>query len=262
MKGRDFDDRDTATSPKVAIVDQEFARKYFGGDAIGKTFQLDNYATEARPEYEIVGVVKNSKYYDLRDADHAIGYFPQMQDPHPNQFMDVMIRSTAPLSSLTGAVKQAFAEINPMISIDFHVFQTQIRDGLLRERLMATLSGFFGLLAGILATIGLYGVISYMVARRTSEIGIRMALGATPGRVLALVMREAALLLAIGLTAGAVLTALAARTTQSLLFGLKPYDPVTLGAAVAALALVAAAASLVPARRAAGLEPMQALREE
>ncbi len=149
-----------------------------------------------------------------------------------------------------------------MISIDFHVFQTQIRDGLLRERLMATLSGFFGILAGLLATIGLYGVISYMVARRTSEIGIRMALGATPSNVLGLIMREAALLLAIGLSVGAVLTTLAASTTKALLFGLKPYDPVTLAIAIAALAMVAAAASLVPARRASALEPIRALREE
>ena len=262
IAGRDFDERDTATSPPVAIVDEEFARKYFGGDAIGKTFQLDNYAGEARPVYQIVGVVKNTKYRDLREEDHQIGYFPQMQDPHPDQFADVVIRSTAPFESLTGSVKRAFDDINPMISIDFHVFETQVKDGLLRERLMATLSGFFGILAGILATVGLYGVISYMVARRTSEIGIRMALGATPGRVLALVMREAALLLAVGLTIGAAVTAVAARTTKSLLFGLKPYDPVTLAVAIAALALVAAAASLVPARRAAVLEPMQALREE
>jgi len=262
IAGRDFDERDTATSPPVAIVDQEFAKKYFGGDAIGKTFQLDNYAGEARPMFQIVGVVKNSKYQDLREADHQIAYFAQMQNAHPDQFTDVMIRSTTPFSSLTGSVKQAFTDINPMIAIDFHVFQTQIMDGLLRERLMATLSGFFGILAGILATVGLYGVISYMVARRTSEIGIRMALGATPANVLTLVMREAAILLAVGLTIGVVLTAVAARTTKALLFGLKPYDPVTLALAIGALALVAVAASLVPARRASALEPMQALREE
>lgn len=262
IAGRDFNDGDTATAPPAAIVDEEFAKKYFNGDAIGKTFQLDNYAGEARPLFQIVGVVRNSKYYDLREADHQIAYFPETQDPHPDQFTEVMIRSTASFAALTGAVKRAFDEINPMISIDFHVFETQIRDGLLRERLMATLSGFFGILAGLLATIGLYGVISYMVARRTSEIGIRMALGATPRNVLAMIMREAALLLAIGLSVGAVLTAAAARTTKALLFGLKPYDPATLAAAMVALALVAAAASLVPARRAAVLEPMRALREE
>lgn len=119
-----------------------------------------------------------------------------------------------------------------------------------------------GAIASWLAIIGIFGLVAFTGAQRTREIGIRMALGATPVRVLVLVMREAALLLAIGLTVGTVLTAIAARTTQSLLFGLKPYDPVTLAIAIGALALVAAAASLIPARRASALEPMQALREE
>ncbi len=160
IAGRDFNDGDTATSPKVAIVDESFAKRYLGGDAIGKTFHLDSFQGEDDPEYQIVGVVKDSKYYDLREDSQPIGYFPEMQDPHPGQGTEVMIRSTAPFAALTGALKHRFEEINPMISIDFHVFQTQIRDGLLRERLMATLSGFFGILAGLLATIGLYGVIS------------------------------------------------------------------------------------------------------
>lgn len=127
---------------------------------------------------------------------------------------------------------------------------------------MATLSSFFGLLAGVLATIGLYGVISYMVARRRSEIGIRMALGADRGQVVKMILREAGLLLAVGLVAGAALAAVSARTAEAMLFGLKPNDPLTMLMAVAGLAVVALAASYLPARRAASLDPMAALREE
>jgi putative ABC transport system permease protein len=150
----------------------------------------------------------------------------------------------------------------PEAILDFRTLQTQIRDSLLRERLMATLSGFFGFLAVVLATIGLYGVISYTVARRTNEIGIRVALGAQRGHVIRMIMREAGLMLAIGIAVGGVLALLAARTAASLLYGLKPHDPVTLTIAVVALSAVAAAASFLPAHRAAGLDPMVALREE
>ena len=173
-----------------------------------------------------------------------------------------MIRSQASLESLTAEVKRSFAELNPEISFQFSVLKQNIRDSLLRERLMATLSGFFGILAAVLAAIGIYGVIAYMVARRTNEIGIRMALGATPGDVLAMIMREAGALLLVGAVVGAVLTALGARTAKALLFGLKPYDPRILLLAIAALVAVAILASYWPAHRAARLEPMKALREE
>jgi ABC-type antimicrobial peptide transport system permease subunit len=153
-------------------------------------------------------------------------------------------------------------EENPEISLQFRVFGAMLQDSLLRERLMATLSGFFGFLAVVLATIGLYGVMSYMVARRRSEIGIRMALGADRGDVLGLVLREAGMLLAVGLVIGTGLAIAVGRTTSSLLFGLKPTDPVTIGLSVGLLAVVAIMASFLPAMRAAQLEPMLALREE
>jgi putative ABC transport system permease protein len=140
--------------------------------------------------------------------------------------------------------------------------ETQVRDSLLRERLMATLSGLFGALAGLIATIGLYGVMSYMVARRRNEIGIRMALGAGRADVVRMIMREAILLLGAGLVVGTVLAIAAARTAATLLFGLQPWDPSTLAMAAVALAAVATLASGLPALRASRLEPTAALREE
>jgi putative ABC transport system permease protein len=163
---------------------------------------------------------------------------------------------------LTAAVRRTLLEENPEISLQFRVFSSMLQESLLRERLMATLSGFFGFLAMVLATVGLYGVISYMVARRRGEIGIRMALGANRGNVLGLVLREAGMLLAVGLLIGTGLAIAAARTTSSMLFGLKPTDPLTIGLSVGLLAVVAMAASFLPAMRAARLEPMLALREE
>ena len=152
--------------------------------------------------------------------------------------------------------------MNPAIVVEFHVFETSLREGLLRERLMATLSGYFGFLAAVLAMVGLYGVISYMVVRRRNEIGVRMAMGATRRDIVAMILREAGALLGAGLAIGVVLSVAAAHSARSLLFGLRPGDPVTLAIAVAGLSAVAAAASLLPARRAAGLDPMAALREE
>ena len=184
------------------------------------------------------------------------------QDKEPGLGTNLLVRSTVPLGSLMPALRKAILQQNGGISFEFQVFQTQLRDSLLRERLMATLSGFFGFLAAALATIGLYGVISYMVARRRSEIGIRVALGANRSEVVKLVIREAALLLAVGLVIGAALSAGTAQTASSLLYGLKATDPVTMALAIIALACVALAASFVPALRAARVEPMVALREE
>ncbi|MBV8820742.1 MAG: FtsX-like permease family protein, partial [Acidobacteriaceae bacterium] len=165
-------------------------------------------------------------------------------------------------TGLMNGIKAAVAEVSPSIGIEFRSFSKQIEDSLLRERLMATLSGAFGLLAALLATIGLYGVIAYMVARRRNEIGVRMALGAGRANVIGLVMREAGTLLVAGVVVGVLLALWAGRTAATLLYGLKPWDPVTILAAVALLSMVALAASYLPAHRAAALEPMTALREE
>jgi putative ABC transport system permease protein len=260
--GRDFGEQDQPNSPKVAVVNEMFAAKYFGGNALGKTFHLSTFTGEPDPEYQIVGVVKNAKYSDLHDDFLPGGFFPTRQDRDPGQGVTVMIRSRASFDSLTSEVKRSFAELNPAISLGFASFQQNIRDGLLKEKLMATLSGFFGALAAILAAVGVYGVIAYMVARRTNEIGIRMALGATPGNVLSMILREAGLLVLIGAGVGLGLAVLGGETAKALLYGLKPHDPRMLSLAVLALGAVAIMASYWPAHRAARLEPMKALREQ
>ncbi len=263
LSGRDFDERDVPGSPKVAIVTQAFARKLMKGEnPVGRTFVIDEYIGEARPTYTIIGLVKDTKYYELREDFEPIIFVATAQDDHPRQDAQFLIRARVPISGLLSAIKQTVGDANPAISLSFHVLGTDIKDSLLRERLMATLSGFFGVLAAVLATVGLYGVISYTVARRTNEIGVRMALGAQRNHIIGMVMFEAGLLLVIGLVLGTGIALAATKAAGSLLFGLKPRDPVTLVAAVIALAVVAALASFLPAFRASRLDPMVALRDE
>jgi predicted permease len=263
VAGRDFDDRDTTSAPEVAIVNQEFSRKFLGGaNPIGISFRVLVGPGELQHVYQVVGLVKNSKYQSLREDFKPQVFVAESQNKTPGLGVHFMLRSTLPLGSLMAAVKKTVLDENSQISLQFQVFTTQVQESLLRERLMATLSGFFGFLAVALATVGLYGVISYMVERRRNEIGIRIALGANRANVLTLVLREAGVLLVAGLGIGIALTLAAGRAAVSLLFGLQPNDPVTIGASVAGLAVVAVAASLWPAMRAARVEPMVALREE
>ena len=173
-----------------------------------------------------------------------------------------MIRARAALPALTRSVGRTMARINPNMSYSFHGFDEWIGESLVREKLMATLSSLFGALALLLTIVGLYGVISYTVARRTNEIGVRIALGAARSSVVALILREAAVVLAAGLGAGAMLALVVGRAAGALLFGLESYDPITFLIAAAALAFVVAAASGLPAWRASNVNPMVALREE
>ena len=263
LAGRDFDDRDTPGAEKVVIVTQLFTQKYFAGqNPIGQAFQIDEAPGQPQPLCRIIGVVKDTKYTDLREEFTPLAFFTSSQAEKPDPFLQVVLRSNAPLTSITPAVTAVLGQVNSSIVVQFQTLPTLVRDSLLRERLMATLSGFFGALAALIATIGLYGVMSYMVARRRNEIGIRIALGADRRDVVRMVMREAGLLLAGGVVVGTALAIAAARTAATLLFGLRPGDPTTLAMAAMGLGTVAMLASYLPALRAARLEPTEALREE
>jgi predicted permease len=259
LAGRDFNQIDTPQSPQVAIVNQAFARKFAGSaNPLGMVLR----DRERDRTYRVVGLVGDSKYYYLREEPVPIVFVSFSQENGPEEHSTLMIRSDEPLLPLISSIKRAARDINPAMVLTFSVLKTQIREGLLRERLMATLSGFFGVLATILAMVGLYGVVSYMVARRRNEIGVRMALGANRNNILLMVLREAAILLGIGLVIGTGLSLAAGTAAASMLYGLKPRDPLTLGAAIAGMASVALLASLLPAHRAATMHPMEALREE
>lgn len=263
LAGRDFDSRERIGAESSAIVTELFARKFFAGqDPIGKAFQIDEPPDRPRTLNRIIGVVKDTKYTDLREEFTPLAFFAAAQEKKPDPFLQVVMRSSAPLATITSEVISAVGQANGNIIVQFQTLPSMVRDSLLRERLMATLSGFFGALAALLATIGLYGVMSYTVARRRNEIGIRMALGAARSDVVRMVMREAGLLLIAGVLVGTALAVAAARTAATLLFGLHPGDPATLAMAAGGLGLVAMLASYLPALRASRLQPTEALREE
>jgi putative ABC transport system permease protein len=263
VAGRNFDRRDTPDSPHVAIVSESFAKRYFPDtQAIGQAFQFEGEPGEPRPVFEIVGVVADTKYSDLREPFLPLVYEAARQEKEPGSEVRVVVRASTALPGVSAAVTRAVGELNPVIAIQYHTVRELVDDSLLRERLMATLSGFFGGLAVLIATIGLYGVMSYMVERRRVEIGIRMALGADRSSVMRLIVREAGILLAAGIAIGTLAAMFAARTAVAFLYGLTPHDPLTIATAAGALAIVAFGASWIPARRASRLAPTLALREE
>jgi len=264
LAGREFSERDTVTAPYVAIVNESFARQLLNGaNPVGRRFWMEARPTAPETLYEIVGQVKDTKYQRLKDATGPLIFLSIAQEQRFLPFFgQLMIRSDLPQSEVTSAVKRVLNEVNPAITVSFQDFKTMIEGSLLRERLLATLSGFFGVLALLLASIGLYGILSYSVVSRTNEIGIRMALGAQARNVRWMILREALLLLLAGLAVGLPLIVAVTRLAKTLLYDLTPTDPVSLGLAALLLFAVTLLASYVPARRATKLDPLTALRHE
>ena len=263
LDGREFSEADTNTSQHVAVVNQTFVRNYLNGiSPLGQTMRTHPEPGYPATDYQIVGVIPDTKYNSLRGETPSMVFAPLAQFPDPRPFIAMMIRTSVPTGVAIKALKRRMTEKHPEMIAMLDSFQQQIRDELVPERLLATLSGFFGALAALLGTIGIYGVVSYMTGSRRNEIGIRMALGASRGRVIGMVMREAGVLLAIGVVIGVALALAAARSAETILFGLKPNDAITLIAAAALLAAIGAIGSFLPARRASKVEPMTALRCE
>jgi len=263
VSGRDFNSFDRADTARVAIVNEAFVRRYIRATSpIGA--RLRTVAEPGNPStvYDVIGVVKDTKYGNLREATPATTFVPSTQNPdrRPNAVM--AIHSSVAPDALVSDLRRRVKESHPDMLVRFRVFERQIQDGLSRERLMAWLAGFFGVVAAVLAVIGLYGLLSYIVQRRNHEIGIRVALGATRSSVALLVLRQTGLLVLAGLSVGLPVCLVTGRAASSLLFGLSPTDVPTLMAAASVLAAIAAGASLAPAWRAARIDPLKALREE
>lgn len=263
IAGRDFSAHDRSGGRRVAIVNERFVHKHMPKGALGRVFHIEESpGGKPEPRYEIVGVVADTKYTDLREELPAIAYLAATQDTEPTPFQQIVLHSEIGTAAVTPAIAQAVRDVNPAITVQFSSMERLMRDSLTTERLMATLSGFFGGLAALIATIGLYGVMSYVVTRRRMEIGIRMALGADRREVVRMVVADAGRLLGLGLVLGVGLSVIAAKSAASLLYGLKPWDPSTLALAAAGLGAVALFASWLPAYRASRVSPTVALRED
>jgi ABC-type antimicrobial peptide transport system permease subunit len=260
--GRDISIEDTASAPAVVVVNEAFVRRFFpDAKPIGERF-----AGLAPAERTIVGVVNDAVYDSLRDEPKPTMYLPLTQStmggPSASAISLTIRAASGPPMRLVRSLRAAFAAASPELIVAFRPLADQVGASMLRERAMAILSGFFGALALLLAAVGLYGVTSYGVTRRQREFGIRLALGARGGDIIGLVLRRHLRLIAIGMSLGLAGAALLTRYLQGLLFGVTPLDPVTFVAVPLLLAVVAAVAALIPARRATRADPLVVLRAE
>jgi predicted permease len=275
LRGRGFTEQDTATSRMVAVVNQAFVKKFFPNeDPIGHHF--GTFDRKYASNYEIVGIVADAKYNNPRDPVRTMYFRPMSQlnttikersaitaetrSLFPNS---ITLRYTGDAASLEPLVRHTLANINPNLTLlDFKTLDYQVAGNFNQERLISRLTVLFGMLALVLASVGLYGITAYSVARRTSEIGLRMALGANRTDVVALVLRAASWQVGLGLAIGIPVALLGGRLMSSQLYGVRIYDPLAIAAAVLILSVFAAIAGFIPARRAASIEPMHALRTE
>ncbi|HEX2457773.1 MAG TPA: ABC transporter permease [Vicinamibacterales bacterium] len=256
LLGRDFTDADNASAPPVAIVNETFVKRYLGGhEPLGHRVSLSR-------EYTIVGVTANSRYTGVREAERPMAYFPYQQVPEIGG-MHIELRANGDPRAFLPQVRQVVQEFGPDLPLLQPMTQEeQFGRSFSNERLMSRLATFFGLMAALLVATGLYGTLAYRVSRRTSEIGVRMALGAERKAVLWMIMRESLVVSAIGIVVGLPLAFVASKLLKTMLFGLTPADPISFAAALAAIVVVATGASLIPARRASAVDPMVALRYE
>jgi len=261
LLGREFRDSDERGAPKVGIINERFAKEYFGGvDAIGKRLGMGG-DPGTKIDITVVGVVRDSKYEGMRDEVPIELILPYKQTFDIG--MNAYVRTAREPEAMFGSIRKLMADIDPNMPIaDMKTLEHQLEVSLLTERLVASLSVAFGVLATLLAAIGLYGVMAYSVAQRTREIGIRMALGALSGNVFWMVIKESLLLLSIGVASGLGLSWAMTGYVKSQLYGVTPNDPVTIVLATLGIAAVALGSAYIPARRAVKIDPIRALRWE
>jgi predicted permease len=273
VAGRGIDVRDTSTAPLVAVVNQAFVKTFFkpGENPIGHRFGPPG--PKSPGDWEIVGVVEDTAYTSVRWKNHAMYFTPLMQTPPSTSTLDdpnsdvyiaaIVLETARPMPDMEAIARRTLAGINPNLSVvKFQTFDAQIGDQFTAERMLSRLMSLFGALALLLATVGLYGVTSYTVARRTSEIGIRMALGAERGGVIAMIMRGAMIQTVLGLGIGIPVALLCVRFVKSQLYEITHMDARVMMSAIVTLAVAACIAAIFPARRAASINPVQALRME
>ena len=261
VSGRHFTALDSSSSPYVAIVNETMAKFYAGtDDPLGKTFAFKG---DPNVQIAIVGVVQDTHQMNLRDAPPRTVYVPIGQAENTPSYVQLAIRTAQSPAAITAAVREAVRSVSRDVVIRYvRTIDQQINASLMRERVLASLSAGFALLALVLSAIGLYGVMSYSVTRRSREIGIRMALGAARGRVLRQVLSQTFAIAAAGTIAGIIAALMATKTLTTFLFGLSERDPLTLAGVALALLVISMIAGLLPARRAATLDPVQAIRTE
>ena len=263
VAGRGITPFDTASSKRVVVVNESFVREHLHGvPPIGTT--LRTYAEPGYPElsYEIVGVVRDTTYADLREGKRSIAFSPLAQDPALRPWAPVLVRTSGPPSMVTQAIKERVTRLNRGVFIGFTELRVQLAERLVGERMLAWLSGGFGVLAMMLASFGLYGIVAYLAGGRRNEIGIRLSLGSSRLQIIRLVMGDSMRLVILGLMIGLPIAIALMRTASALLFGLSATDVGPLAAAVVFLAMAAGIAALVPAWRASRLDPSSALRAE
>jgi len=266
LRGRAIEQRDTPSAQHVAVINETFARRYFPNeDPIGQHFGM--YDASHSGDYEIVGIVEDAKYQDTRGPAYATFFLPLLQTPSGESLNGwvgaIELHVAGKPENLEPAVRKAVAEVDPNLTVlNMMSFGEQVARNFNQERLIARLTELFGALGLVLACVGLYGVTAYMVARRTNEIGIRMALGADRRNILDLVLRGAFTQVTLGLALGIPVALAGGRLLSAELYGVESHDPVILGLAVITLAACAFVAGLVPARRATNVDPMTALRFE
>jgi macrolide transport system ATP-binding/permease protein len=263
-RGRFISEQDTPASRHVAVINEAFARKFFPKeDPLGRHFGIGDPSHAA--DYEIVGIVEDIKYYDARAPMNPMAFLPivQARENNANIFHDIQLLVAGPSQNLQPLIQRTLASVDPNLTVIRSIsFDEQLQRNFNGDRLVARLTALYGLLALVLACVGLYGVAAYTVARRTSEIGVRMALGASRGNIIAMMLRVAMSPIALGLLIGLPLALAGGHAIASLLYGVKSYDLFVLGTAVIVLTASSILAAVIPARRAASIDPIKALRIE
>jgi predicted permease len=262
LAGREFTRSDRLGGPKVAIVNEAFAKKFnLGNDVVGKRMS-DDGSQSANLDIEIIALAKDAKYSQVKDAVPPLFFRPYLQGERVGS-MTFYVRTSGAPEQIIQTIQRLVAGVDSNLPVEnLHTMEQQVRDNVFLDRMITTLSAGFAVLATLLAAVGLYGVLAYTVAQRTREIGLRMALGAAPNRVRAMVLRQVGLMTVVGGTIGLIGAVFAGRAAKSILYQMEGHDPLVLAISAVLLTLVALGAGFIPAHRASRVDPMRALRYE